>query len=89
MAAGLIHRRMPAYAGDTASIEEDTMNVNMNIGASLMQYSDDAVGVAVLKKALDIEAQGAMQLIAALPQPPQQSAANLPPHLGQNIDTTA
>jgi hypothetical protein len=71
------------------SIEEDTMNVNMNIGASLMQYSDDAVGVSVLKKALDIQAQGAMQLIAALPQPPQQSAANLSPNLGQNIDTTA
>lgn len=65
------------------------MNVNMNIGASLMQYSDDAVGVSVLKKALDIQAQGAMALIAALPQPPQQSAANLPPNLGQNINTTA
>ncbi len=67
------------------------MNVNMNIGASLMQYSNDAVGVSVLKKALDIHAQGAMQLIAALPQPPQppQSAANLPPNLGQNINITA
>ena len=68
------------------------MNVNMNIGASLMQYSDDAVGVSVLKKALDIQAQGAMALIAALPQPPQppqQSAANLPPNLGQNINITA
>lgn len=65
------------------------MNVNMNIGASLMQNSGDAVGVTVLKKALDIQAQGAMQLIASIPQPPQQSAANLPPHLGQNINTTA
>jgi hypothetical protein len=30
-----------------------------------------------------------MALIAALSQPSQQSAANLQPHLGQNIDATA
>lgn len=45
----------------------------------------DAVQVAVLKKALDIEAQGAIALINALPQP----AVNLPVHLGQNINTVA
>jgi len=65
------------------------MNINMNTSASLAQKTGDAVGIAVLKKAIDIEAQGAMQLIDAIPQPPQQSAANLPPHLGQNINTTA
>jgi len=46
----------------------------------------DRVGVAVLKKALDIEAANALALIQALPQPP---SVNLPAHLGQNIDTTA
>ncbi|MCK9201921.1 MAG: YjfB family protein [Gallionella sp.] len=65
------------------------MNVNMNTSAALVQNAGDAVGMAVLKKAIDIEAQSAMALIAAIPQPPQQSAANLPPNLGQNINTTA
>ncbi|MDP2144482.1 MAG: YjfB family protein [Gallionella sp.] len=65
------------------------MNVNMNTSAALVQNASDAVGVAVLKKANDIQAQTAMALINAIPQPPQQSAANLPPHLGQNINTTA
>ncbi|HCI14649.1 MAG: hypothetical protein A2063_10390 [Gallionellales bacterium GWA2_60_142] len=68
------------------------MNVNMNTSAAPVRDSGDAgdaVGIAVLKKAIDIEAQSAMALIAALPQPPQQSAANLPANLGQNIDTIA
>jgi hypothetical protein len=65
------------------------MNVNMNTSSALVQNASDAVGVAVLKKANDIQAQTAMALINAIPQPPQQSAANLPPHLGQNINTTA
>jgi len=45
------------------------------------------VGVAVLKKALDIEASTALALLQALPAAP--SAANLPANLGQNINTTA
>jgi hypothetical protein len=46
----------------------------------------EAVSTAVLKKALDIQAQGAMQLIqaASLAQAP-----NNPPHLGTHIDTFA
>lgn len=69
--------------------KEVVMNVNMNTSAALVQNASDAVGVAVLKKANDIQAQTAMALINAIPQPPQQSAANLPPNLGQNINTTA
>lgn len=65
------------------------MNVNMNISANLAKNSSDEVGLAVLKKAIDIEAQSAMALINAIQQPPQQNAANLPPHLGQNINTVA
>jgi hypothetical protein len=42
------------------------------------------VSIAVLKTALDSEAQSASALIDAIPSP-----ANLPPHLGQNINTTA
>ncbi len=51
------------------------------------QAAGDAVGVTVLKKALDMQAQNAMALINALPQPPQ--AQNLPSHLGQNVNTKA
>lgn len=41
----------------------------------------DAVGTAVLKKAMDLQAQNAMQLLEALPQVP-----NNPPHLGNSVD---
>ena len=46
--------------------------------------ASDAVGIAVLKKAMDIQAQTAMQLIQSLPQP-----ANNPPNLGNNVDVKA
>ena len=46
------------------------------------------VDLAVLKKALDIEASSAAAMVAALP-PPTSQPNNLPPHLGQNINTTA
>jgi len=45
----------------------------------------DVVQLTVLKKAMDIKAQGALQLI--------QAASNIipsrPPHLGNSIDTVA
>lgn len=44
----------------------------------------DAVSVAVLKKAMDIEAQSAAQLLQALPQ-----VTSNPPHLGNNVNTFA
>jgi hypothetical protein len=47
-----------------------------------------AVQLTVLKKAMDIEAQGAMQLVAAAASV-VSAAANNPPHLGQQIDTFA
>ena len=40
-----------------------------------------AVQIAVLKKAMDIEAQSAMQLLEAVPSNPQ--------HLGNNVDLFA
>lgn len=43
-----------------------------------------AVGVAVLKKAQDIQASSAAALLQSIP--PVQ---NLPAHLGNNINTTA
>lgn len=41
------------------------------------------VGITVLKRALDIESSTAATLIQALPTP------NLPPHLGNSVNTTA
>ncbi len=46
----------------------------------------DAVQIAVLKKAMDIEASAALQLLQALPAP---VPANNPPHLGNRVDTFA
>ena len=65
------------------------MNINMNTSASLAQNTSDVIGLTVLKRAINIEAQNAMALINAIPQPPQQGAANLLPYLGQNINTIA
>lgn len=44
------------------------------------------IGVAVLKKALDAQTTSAAALLEALPP---VTSANLPGHLGQNINTTA
>ena len=41
----------------------------------------DAVGISVLKKAIQIETQGALMLLEALPQP-----VSNPPHLGNQVD---
>jgi hypothetical protein len=48
-----------------------------------------SAGTSVLKKALDMQAQTAMILIDSIAQTPTLNAANLPPNLGQNINTTA
>lgn len=48
--------------------------------------TNQAISVAVLKKAMSIQASSATALLAALPP---ASGPNLPSHLGQNINTTA
>jgi hypothetical protein len=45
------------------------------------------VGIAMLKKAQDIQAATATQLLDAVQ--PTPAAPNLPSHLGRNINTTA
>lgn len=69
--------------------KEMNVDINMNTSVTLAQTTSGDIGIAVLKKAIDSEAQGAMALINAIPQPPQPSTANLPPNLGRNINTTA
>jgi hypothetical protein len=65
------------------------MDINMSSSSALAQSSGNAVGMTVLKKAIDIEAQTAMSLINAIPKAPQTNSANLPPNLGQRINITA
>lgn len=62
----------------------DVGNIASLASSMAQERTGQAVGVAVLKKALDAQAAGAIALIAALPAPP-----SLPSHLGQNINTTA
>ncbi len=45
----------------------------------------DAIQIAVFKKALDLQAQGAMQLVQAA----AQVAVSNPPHLGNTINEFA
>jgi hypothetical protein len=49
---------------------------------STIQSHTDAAGMTVLKKAIEVETEPAMQLIA-------DSTAHLPSHLGRSINTTA
>jgi Putative motility protein len=64
------------------------MDVNMTASSTMVPGSGASVGIVMLKKALDAEAQSAMILIESMAQP-LTPAANLPPNLGQNINTTA
>ena len=62
------------------------MNINniANVSAAVSQANTaDAVSILVLRKALDLQAQGAMQLIQALPQ------VTATPNLGNNVNTFA
>lgn len=58
-----------------------------NLATSMAQNrNDDAVSIAVLKKSMDIQTAIASQMIASLTLAP---VANLPAHLGQNVNTVA
>lgn len=61
----------------------DVSNI-ASLSSSVAQMKvGDAVGISVLKKAMDIEAQNMLLLLQALP------ATNNPPHLGNSIDVRA
>lgn len=53
--------------------------------------TNESTELAVLKKAIDVQVQGALALLKALPQPAGASAAvgNIPENLGQNINVVA
>jgi len=54
-------------------------------GASPAGAARDAVGIAMLKKSLDLQQHNAAHLLQALPSPQPSN----PAHLGQNIDLMA
>lgn len=54
-----------------------------NLAASATK---EAIGVAVMKKAHEVQASTASAMLAALPP---ATRSNQPEHLGRNIDTTA
>jgi hypothetical protein len=58
------------------------MDINISQVIASTQATSEAAGLTVLKKANEVEAESAMQLVAA-------SSASLPGHLGRNINTTA
>lgn len=49
--------------------------------------TSQAISTAVLKKSIDLSAEGALALIQAIPD--NHSTQNLPANIGQNINTTA
>lgn len=63
----------------------DIASIGSAVSAASQAKIGDAVAVTVLKKAMDIQAEGAMQLLAALPQP----TTNSPAHLGNSVNTFA
>lgn len=55
-----------------------------HVGTAMAQTETaQALNIAVMKKALGTQASAAGSLLEALPP------VNLPPHLGQNVNTTA
>lgn len=64
----------------------------MNTAATQVsrQKGGDAVGVAVLEKAMDVETKTASDLInSVVHQSKEIPSEKLPSHLGRNIDVTA
>lgn len=59
----------------------DISSVGSLTSALTQVRSGDAVSTLVLKKAIDIQEQGALQLLQALPQ-----VTNNPPNLGNSVD---
>lgn len=54
--------------------------------AMAAERNTQAVELAVLRKAMDVQSSSATALLDAIPSVPP---VNLPAHLGQNIDTVA
>lgn len=60
-------------------------NTTATAAATASANTDNAAGILMLRRTLDIQEQNAAQLLQAIPQPP----ASNPPHLGQTVNTFA
>lgn len=65
----------------------DVSTIGSLSSAVAQGQTGDAVGIQVLKKAMQIEAQNAAQLIEAATQ--SAPSTNNPPNLGNNVDVSA
>ncbi len=64
--------------------------LNPAVTQASRQKTGEAVSLAVLNKALDVEVNAAAQLINSVAQPAADvPTEKLPPHLGRNINVTA
>lgn len=63
------------------------VNAIASLATSMEQAkTGQAIGIAVLKKALDAQSSSALALLQALPP---VTSVNLPSHLGQTVNTVA
>lgn len=58
------------------------MDTSITHAIATTQANSEVAGMTVLKKANEVDAESALQLVAA-------SSSNLPSHLGRNINTVA
>ena len=64
----------------------DVTNIANLANSLATTTTKQAISIAVLKKANDVQAASAAALLEALPP---VTSANLPAHLGQNVNTKA
>lgn len=69
---------------DISSMSLSPTNIAQLATNMSQEKTNDAVGVAVLKKAMDVQEQSAMQLVQAIPD-----ASALPEGVGTRINVTA
>ena len=62
----------------------DISNIASLASSRALLETNQAVGIAVLKKAINIEASSALALVEAIPQ-----AQSVDPNLGNSVDVTA
>lgn len=65
----------------------NSASVNMAASMSSQQKVGDSVGIKVLNKAMDIQAQGAVKLLQSVPEPPKPNFNGT--MMGNNIDAKA
>lgn len=69
---------------DISSMSLSPTNIAQLATSMSQEKANDAVGVAVLKKAMDVQEQSAMQLVQSIPD-----ASALPEGVGTRINVTA